>query len=432
MKKKIFLLMLLIFSFSSKVQANEHLINLIKANIEKGDALTLEQCIEFAIDNNPNITSAKNTAKVIESKVSQAKSNYLPQLNLSTGYDRRNSSTDSSYDKSSNQMQANITLNQVIYDFGKIASNVKIQNYNLKSSESDLDNTVIQTVFYVKKAYYGVLSAVKSKEVYTKAVDQYNDLLKQANAFYKEGLKPKIDVTTAEVNLSNAKLNLIKADNAVKTAYANLNNAIGISDALNYNLKDNLVFSKYDIDFQNALDNAYNNRPDLKTIAVKESSASESVKLSKKNYLPELNGFSNYGFGGKGFPLDNGWSVGANITLPVFNGFLTKNKIKEAEANLNVVKSNEEILKQNALLDVQQAYISFIEAEKSIPVAELITKQAKENFDIAIGRYKVGVGNHIEVKDAELTYRNAELTKIQALYDYNIAVSNLERAMGIK
>jgi outer membrane protein TolC len=329
-------------------------------------------------------------------------------------------------------MQANVSLNQVIFDFGKISSSVKIQDYNLKSSESELDNTIIQIIYNVKKAYYGVLSALKSKEVYAKAVSQYEQLLAQSRAFYDEGLKPKIDVTTAEVNLSNAKLNYIKADNMVKTAYASLNNAIGIPDTLSYSLEDNLIVKEYDISFNNALDNAYNNRPDLKAIAVKKSAVTETIQLSKKDYLPELRGVTNYGFGGKDFPLDSGWSVGANITLPVFNGFLTRNKIKEAEANLNLTKSNEEILKQNVLLDIQQTYISFVEAEKSIPVTELTVKQAKENFDIATGRYKVGVGNPIEVKDAELTYRNAELTWIQTLYDYNIAVSNLERAMGIK
>jgi len=434
MKKRIvcILSMLLIFTFSNSAFANEQLINLIKARIEKGDVWTLEQCIELAISNNPNISAARNTSKVLETKIGQSKANYYPKLNISTGVDRRNSSTNSSFDNTLNQAQGTISLNQYIYDFGKTSSNVKIQKYNYNSAVNDVDDTIVNIVYNVKKAYYDVLLAQKNREIQEKSVKQYEQLLKQAQAFYKQGMKSKIDVTIAETNLSNAKLSYIKADNAVKLAYANLNNAIGIPEVLNYAIEDNLVFKKYDISFETALETAFKNRPDLKSIADKKLAATETIKLQKKDYLPEITGSTSYGVGGLDFDFDPGWSIGANISIPVLNVALTKNKIKEAEYNLELTKSKEEMLKQNALLEVQEAYLSIIEAEKSIPVAEQTVKQAKENYDIAVGRYKNGVGNPIEVKDAELTYRNSELTRIKALYDYNIAVSNLERAMGTR
>ncbi|MCK7467660.1 MAG: TolC family protein [Desulfosudis oleivorans] len=146
--------------------------------------LNLDNCIELAIENNPNISAAKNNAKIFESRIGQAKSNYYPQLNLSTGYDRRNSATESSIDNSFNQMQANITLSQNIFDFGKTSSNVKIQDYNFKSSESELENTVIQIVFNVKKAYYTALTAIKNKEVYdAKQLNSTNKFINNQKLF---------------------------------------------------------------------------------------------------------------------------------------------------------------------------------------------------------------------------------------------------------
>jgi outer membrane protein TolC len=167
-------------------------------------------------------------------------------------------------------------------------------------------------------------------------------------------------------------------------------------------------------------------------LIIKEKSANESVKLVKKDYLPSFSGAINYGLGGQGFPLDNGWSFGANATIPVFNGYLTKNQVNEAKSNVEVSKSNIEILKQTVYLQVKQAYLNITESEKRIPLVQLMVDQAGQNLELANGRYNIGVGNSIELNDAEINYNNAQLSYIQALYDYNLAKSSLEKAMGGK
>ena len=417
---------------AGKVLADEQMVNLLKARIEEGEKLSLEQCIELAIENNPNIQAAKNTTAIFEGRIGQAKSNYLPQINLTSGYNRRNASTDAEIDESSNSYQGNVSLNQLIYDFGKTSTQVKIHKIGLEGATADVNNIINEIVYSVKESYYKVLYAIQSKKVYKESVNQYEKQLEQAKAFYEEGLKPKIDVTTAETNLSNAEFNYIKAENEVNTAYADLNNALGVPEALTYDLADDLEFKDYDISLNNAVDEAYESRPDLKGVISQQTAASESVKLAKKDYFPELQAVTGYGLGGREFPLDDSWSVGAEITLPIFNGLLTHNKIKEAKANLNVAKSNQEILKLNIFRDVQKAHISFLQAKKRIPVVEKTVKQAKENYELASGRYEVGVGNPIEVKDAEVTYSNAKLAYYQTLYDYDVARSNLDRVVGRK
>jgi len=429
--------------------------------IKNGETLTLERCIDIAINNNPNIGLAANTTKIFESRIGQAKSGLLPQVNLTSGYSRQNPMTNSSADKDSNKYSGIIQLDQLIYDFGKTPTKVKIQKLNLDSSQLDLKNIIIGTAYSVKLAYYNALSSQISIDIYNQSIEQYKQHLKQAKAFFEVGTKSKIDVTTAEVNLSNAQLNYIKAVDAYKTAISNLNNAMGLPNAPEYklldpviaktpentngnkiktqktavekfNITDNLSFKKYDISFEDAIKTAYDNRPDLKSLSVKDIASNESVKLAKKDYYPSLNGFANYGFGGQKFPLDSGWAFGANASLPVFNGFLTKNQINEAKANLDVSKSNLEILKQNIYLQVQQAYINRTEAEKRIPIAKVSVRQAKENLELAVGRYNVGVGSSIEVQDAEINYDSAQLSYVQVFYDYNTALSNLEKAMGVE
>jgi outer membrane protein TolC len=106
--------------------------------------------------------------------------------------------------------------------------------------------------------------------------------------------------------------------------------------------------------------------------------------------------------------------------------------VEEAKANLNILKANEESIKQTIFLEVQEAYLTLRAAEDAIPTAKLGVEQAQENLDIANGRYAAGVGNPIEVTDAEVGLANARTSYIQALYADKVAQSSLERAMGMR
>ncbi|PIY86589.1 MAG: TolC family protein [Nitrospirae bacterium CG_4_10_14_0_8_um_filter_41_23] len=423
----IIVVLLLIMPF--KVRAEEI--------IKKGESLNLERCVEIALKIHPNIIAAKNTINANESRIGQSKANYYPQIDWTSSASRTSVGTRTSFGlKTSsvifNSYSTSAALNQNIYDFGKTAAQVKIQRLNYDSSLSDVENTSEQIILNVKQTYYGVLQAKRSRDVSAETVKQFEQHLEQAKGFYEVGTKPKFDVTKAEVDLSNSKLNMIRAENAVRIAVASLNNAMGVPDAPGYEVEDNLSFKKYEMKFDDAVSKAYQNRPDLKSIIVKKQVAESSVELAKKGYFPVLTGTAGYDYAGNTFPLERGWNIGATFSFPVFNGFLTKYQVEEAKENLNVLRANEESLRQSVFLEVQQAYLNLKEAEDSIPTAELTVQQAQENFEIANGRYAAGVGNPIEVTDAEVLLSNAKLSYIQALYNYKVSQASLEKAMGIR
>ena len=433
MKHFIALILFLIFIIPLEARADEF--------IKKGESLNLERCVKLALEMHPNISAAINTINANMSRVGQSKSNYYPQINWSSSYSRispasgRSESSVSSLSTTGSSFDEYFTgfnLSQNIYDFGKTQTQVKIQNFNLDSSRSDLENLSEQIIFNVKQTYYGVLQAKRNKDVSAESVKQFQHHLEQAKGFYEVGTKPKFDVTKAEVDLSNAKLNLIKAENALKLARVNLNNAMGITEAPEYTLEDNLSFQKYEITFEAAIEKAYNNRPDIKSILAKKQASESSIDLAKKGYYPSLTGNAAYNWSGEKFPLDHGWNVGAALSFPIFSGFFTKYQVEEANANLNVLRANEESLRQAVFLEVQQAYLNLKDAEERIPTAELTVKQAEENFELANGRYAAGVGNPIEVTDAEVSLSNAKTSYIQALYDYKVAWAGLEKAMGLR
>lgn len=406
--------------------------------IKTGEVLNLDRCIQIALLKQPSIVASYYTVEANRSRVGEALANYYPQIGASSGISRYSSpgvltEVNKTFYGTGyfNQITSGFSLSQNIYDFGKTSSQVKIQKINLDSAGADLETSKDQIVLNVKQAYYAMIQAARNRAVADESVGQYKQHLDQAKGFFDVGTKPRYDVITAEVNLSNAKLNLISADNALKIARVNLNNAMGVPDAPAYTVEDSLDFTKYVITLDDALSRAMANRPDIKSLVLRRKAAEESVQFAKTGYYPALTGSASYNWqGGTGFPLESEWNVGVALSFPIFSGFLTKHQVGEAESNLNVARANEESLRQSVVLDVQQSYLNLKQAEDSIATADLAVKQATENLDIVNGRYAAGVGNPVEVTDAQIVYSNSKLAYIQALTNYNDAHASLLKAMG--
>jgi len=233
------------------------------------------------------------------------------------------------------------------------------------------------------------------------------------------------------VDLSNAKLNMIKAENDFRIARVNLNNALGYPDAPEYETAEvEFVPHPQDMDFPTALVRAYEGRPDLKSAVAKREAAEKSIEVAKKGYYPNLTGSAGYGWGGQEFPWDKGWNVGATLNVPIFTGLSTKYQVDEARANLEVARANEKNVRQNIYLELQQAYSNFKEVSDRVATAEIQVKQAAENLELAEGRYTSGVGNAIEVTDALVSLSSARTSHAAAIYDYMIARAGIEKAIG--
>ena len=423
--KYIFLAGCIFFAGYFSVQAEEP--------IAKNSTLTLDQCVRVGLRNHPDIAAYTGNIKIYQSRVGQARSAYYPQLNLASGYSHDKMTPPPSMpDPEMKSYSVGLHLSQNIYDFGQTSSRVKIQNISLGAVTSDLDAVSNQVVLNIKQSYYAVLKAERNKKVSEESVRMFEQHLDQAKAFFSVGKKPRFDVTRAEVDLSSANLGLIKAENALKVAWVTLNNAMGVPSAPEYSIEDNLLFQKYQVTLEEALARAYSNRPDLKGVIARKSAATESIKLARKQYLPTISGTASYKQGNEGFPLEEGWGVGVNLSVPIFNGFETKNRVAEARAAEAVLQANEESLRQSIILEVQQAYLGLQEVEDSVSTSELLVRQAQESSEIAQGRYDAGVGSPIEVTDAQVTYVEAQQNYIETLYQYQIARESLQKAMGLK
>ena len=194
----------------------------ITSKIEYNDMngeVTLVDCIKLALSNHPAIVSAISNAQIYESRIGQAWANYFPTISAGASYSRNdmlNTMGNNAYMRMMQQRYnmfyvPTITANMLLFDFGKTKANADMARRNYESSRFDAETSIESVIYNVKVAYYNMVFAQAQKIVYEDTVKDYELQLKQADAYYKIGKKAKIDVTTAQYNLGNAKVNLIKA-----------------------------------------------------------------------------------------------------------------------------------------------------------------------------------------------------------------------------
>jgi TolC family type I secretion outer membrane protein len=398
--------------------------------IKDGDELNVRQCVEIALKHHPAVNAATGRIMQSEARIGQARSEYLPKLHLQSGYTRSRPASQSLTGSSDNRYSNTLTLQQTLFDFGKTSAAVDIQKMGKQTAETDFQDTASSVILGVRQAYYSLLKASMSRRVAEETVDQFARHLEVAGIFFETGKASKIDVTSAEVNLSNARLQLISAQNAQLIARAGLNNAMGLSAAPQYSLSEEFHPEAPDISFDEALGLALENRADIKAAILRIEALKRNVDLQKKGYLPVVSGNADYGYSGNDTDMYQSWSAGIFLSFPVFTGLSTKYAVAEARADLSVAQANEEELRQYIRMEVENAWLSGKEAFERVEAGKIIVRQAEEALELADGRYKTGVGNSIELTDAVLKLNSAKLVYINALSDFEISRARLEKAMG--
>ena len=309
--------------------------------------------------------------------------------------------------------------------------NVKMKQVGVAQAELKFESVKNDIIRTVKRNYYALLSAIKTVDIRTQSRDVYKEQYDRTSEYYRLGLRPKVDVTTAEVNLNNEELRLIRAKNMVKTASATLANTLGITTPNILDIQADESWEIMDLSFDEAVKAAYENRPDVDSARLDVKLGQMKLNQAKFAYLPTLSFLAGFSKSGDDFHLDNeDLRLSVGIEIPIFNAFKTYNGVKQAQLNLESTQNNTRSLLNNVFLEVQNAYIKMEEAKESIPIAELNAEKAKENLDLSQGRYNEGIGDIIELKDAEAAYTDAELSLLTARYDYASAVADLKQAMG--
>jgi outer membrane protein TolC len=416
-----------------------------QGNPAADSVLTLSEAIDLALTQHPSLRVRQAEVEAARQRVWQQAASYLPSGGYTYVYSRQQrpiSAAVGGVDVGGGQAprrpaaqlfnfhSTNVGLSQVLFDFGRALDAIRAAQATVEASRADLETTRQTVIFNTKQAYYSVLSSQRLLQVAEETVQQNQKHVEEARARFEVGLAPRFDVTQAQVQLSNAMLDRVSARNNVALARETLRTALGMTGPFGYTLVDTLTHEPMMLDDEALLNHAYANRPELRSLRAQEQAAAHNVSALQKRYLPAVTGNAQYSWTGRAYPLQEGWSWNVTLTLPLFDDILTAARVGEAQANLRGVRARQEDLRQQIALEVRQSLLHLREAEERIRVSEQTLVQAQENLTLAEGRYAAGVGNIIELTDAQVLLTSARANAVQALYVYKTAVAELEKAVG--
>ena len=399
--------------------------------------LNLADCLELALINNPKIRASYAKSEISKYQKWETLSGYTPRLDWTTSINRNKPDLTMLRNANMNVSAFNkytlgqIGIKQLVWDFGYTQNQYTINKIDYEKSKTDIDKTVNEVVAAVKDAYYNLMYAYNRKQVALDSLDNYTAIFNQATAFWEVGTTTKVDVLFAQTNLENARAELIAANNNIDIAYSKLNNAIGLPFVDKYDINNTISYEPVSITMKECIETANSSRPDLKGAMLNVDMANQAVKLSWKTMLPKLEFQANWATGGISKWSDKTWyNYGGFLTFPTVNPILLRNQVKEAKAQYEAMQYETKAQLNDIYYDIQSVYTRLKDAKARIPVSAAALDKAKENYELTSGRYKVGYGNVIELKDAQVALSNAKLTYYQTIYEYNSARANLERAIG--
>lgn len=407
-----------------------------------GKLLTIENAVQIGLDNHPRVKAAGERIGSQTAVLGQQMGAYYPTISLNNTYRTGTQSGTTGYTQTGSDFyQSNATFNMTLYNFGKREGNVQAARETLNATKQDYETTSLDIILAIKQAYYNYLTAQAIVNVRKDTVRNRELLVRQAQGFFEVGTRAKIDVARAEANLYTAQADLIAAENAVKVAWVTLRNAMGSPRLPEQPVAEDSPEVTFSMNLAGARNVAFEARTELKSLEAQKRAADQLIATARRGHLPDIIFDASYARRHTStdvvnkhleniFPLKPTWQVQLSLNIPIFDGFRTTNRVEETLHNYYNVKDQEEDRRQQIALEVEQSYLRVVETQERIKATESAARAAKENLDLARGRYEVGVGSIIEVTDAETLYTDAQTTYIRTVYDYKVADAQLARAMG--
>jgi len=394
--------------------------------------LNLEESIQIALENNIGYKIAESTVDVSQAQIKETEGAKKLNMKLQGGYLQMSETLDEEDIEAGDYSDLfaigsrvpiiSISATRILYSGGKIESLIDQAEANKQISLNDLEKEKQEIIFKITEAYSQVLQTEGIKRVSTQAVKQMQAHLESSEALLKEGMIAPIDLNRIKSQLSNLEHNLIKAENGYKLTMYNLNSIMGIDLNTELILENNLSYEPCEINLEQALVQARENRPAIMNIVQQRKIMEEMVDVAKSNKKPQVIFSAESGI--------TGWQVAIVAEYSLFDGGVNKAKIEQAEIKLAQVDQSEKQVQQLIEFEVRSAYLNMREAEKLIKIAEEGIKNSQESFRIAQVKYNAGIATNTEVIDAQSTLIEAETNHLNALYDYNINRAALVKAMG--
>ncbi len=386
------------------------------------------EVVDLALCQNPKTHESWANARAQAAQVGVAQSAYLPDLDGKAG--RTRISGDSEHSTASS---ASLTLSWLLFDSGARSANLENARQLLSAAASTLDATVQNVFFSALQAYYNTQAARAAVIAAQESEKASRESLTAAEVRYRVGTATPADRLQAQTAWSQATLNRLKAEGLVKIAYGTLANVMGLDANQPLQLADipdSNPGTTFERDIEALITEARQRRPDLKAAEAQLKAAQSSIDSARASGLPTLSLSAGPSWADTGSQTTRADTIGLTLSVPLFSGFETTYKVRSAQAKADVASAQRDTVKQQVALDVWSAYQSLTTATQTIRTSTDLQTSAEQSERVALGRYKAGVGNILDVLNAQSALAAARLQRIQALLDWHVSRAALAKAVG--
>ena len=396
-------------------------------------SLSLKEAEALALKNNPQISVARLMALASKQVTQEVRSSLWPTATANlTGVDSQENSRITAgglnnpivYERAA----AGITVNQLITDFGRTTNLAASANYAAKAENQNAIATKEQVLLAVDQAFYSALQAHAVLTVAQQTVSARQTVSDQVEALFKSKLRSQLDFSFASVNLAQAKLLLLDAENNQDAALAALSAVLGYPGVQNFQLiEDTTPVASPPGNVDDLIASAFAMRPEILALDFQYRSAEKFQSAEHDLFYPTIAAVGVVGDTPVRNPVLSNWygAVGVNVAIPLFNGFLYSARSREARLKTQATQDRMLDLRNRISRDVRTSWLNANTAYQRVAVTQQLLDQASLALDLAQTRYKLGLSSIVELSQAQLQQTQAQISSTQAGYDYRLALALL-------
>ena len=397
--------------------------------------VTLQQCIEYALAQHASVLSAEQQAKSSKAEITRAQANFMPRITAESGYTgsggqgiiNKDGARENTYSTST---VSTIGITENFWDGGKTQAAVREAKASARAAIAGVDLARQNRALTVTRAYFSALLTKRLADIAAQTVTSSEEQLKLIQARVDTGDGAKVDVYPVEVQLANAKLAKLQADNDARVAATNLRNAVGLDRGPELKLVD-VSAPEIKVDpLDDCIKCALQTRPEIVQSTADVDSASAGLNLAKLQALPIPTASAGFGRNLSGADYDQKWSFGIGLSLNIFDGGASQAGIQSAKARLESAKLADEQSRKDISAEVESAYLNLTSSLERLSASKPNVELAKMNLDVAREKYAQGLGIPLEIVNAQVSYADAQASNVRALYDCYVARAQLDIAMG--
>ncbi|GBD96324.1 MAG TPA: TolC family protein [Nitrospirae bacterium] len=406
------------------------------------ESYTLSEAVQYALRNNPRLAALHKDIEIENYTIDEAKGDRLPRVNLISTATRARydlpvspisgSPFEGGFPEFDNPIyDIGVSFNLPIYMGGRLSRQVKIAEISKSIAEDGLTFDRQELVFNVTSIYYKILELENVLEANEKRVSQLEAHKKDVELFLEAGNVPRVDLLNTETGLAHARHNALIVKHNLESAYELLKNFMGIEDVdAEISVVPEIMNRTYP-DIQESREKAFSLRPDYKAVLKKQKIADERVDLMAGKRLPSVNLYGEYTENsGNDFDFKDNWLISLKLTVPIFDGGVIKTQVQRERKKLEKIKEEERALRLEILRQIKDAHLGIDNAQKRIEVLSKGIETAEEILRIERLKYEAGAGTSTDVIDAQTALLRAGVEYYQGIYDKDIAVAALEKAIG--